>query len=134
MAYIIEHTAIKTLLRIVGIFVTFLAVVGAVDSIALLLGGLEKGNPWPIFFGLGVFTSYFGIVGAWIRISNQYTSLSKKKVQLIRRLLGLGIAGSILLAVGSLWLLGFRSVYGSAIFIALGAVGVFFIKQTPSKP
>ena len=134
MTYIIENTAAKVLLHIVGIFITFFAILGAIDSIGLLLGGFEKNNPWPISFGLGTFASYFGIVGAWIRISNKYESLSKKKIHFIRGLLSFGVAGAILLAVGVFGIFRFSSGYGSAVFIILGAIGVFFIKQTPSQP
>ena len=133
MSYIIEHTAAKLLLGIIGIPITLLAMLGAIDSIGMLLGGFEKNNPWPIFFGLGTFASYFGIAGAWMRISNKYGALSKKKVLIIRRLLSIGVVGALLLAAGTLGIFGLSLGFGSAAFLVFGAVGVFFIKQTPSR-
>ena len=134
MTYIIENSVAKLLSRIVGIPITLLAILGAIDSIGLLLGGFEKNNPWPVFFGLGTFASYFGIAGAWIRISNKYEYLPQKKVRFIRRLLSIGVAGAILLAAGTLGIFGLSLVFGSVAFILLGAAGLFFIKQTPSQP
>nr|CAP47845.1 putative integron gene cassette protein [uncultured bacterium] len=134
MSYIIERTATKLVLGIVGIPITLLAILGAIDSVGLLLGGIEKANPWAISFGLGTFTSYFGITGAWMRISNKYESLSKGKVRFIRRLLGIGVVGAVLLTVGALGIFGLSLGVGSVVFMVFGAVGVFFIKQTPSQP
>ena len=133
MSYIIERTATKLLLRIVGIPITVLAIVGAIYGILFLLGGIKKNNPWPILFSLGIFASYFGITGAWIRISNKYESLSKGKVLLIRRLLGFGVAGAALLTAGTFGIFGLSLGYGSVVFMLLGAVGVFIINQTPVR-
>ena len=134
MGYIIENTIAKVILHSLGILITFFAILSMIDSIGLLLGGFEKNNPWPVLFGLGALASYFGIVGAWMRISNKYESLSKKKILVIRVLLYFGIVGAILLGVGTFGIFGFSSGYGSVMFIVLGVIGVVFIKQTPSQP
>jgi len=133
MTYAIDRPAIKPLLRIAGIFITFIAVLGAVDSAGFILGGIEKKNPWPVLFGLGTFIAYFGIAGAWIRIANIYESLSSKKVRLIRGLLYCGVIGSLMLAAGTFGIFPINIGIWGLVFIGLGTVGAFFIKQTPSR-
>ena len=133
MRYTIDRPTVRLLFRVAGVPITLLAILGAIDSIGLLLGGLEKNNPWPVFFGLGGIAAYFGIAGAWVRISNTYESLPKEKIRLIRWLLICGVIGSLLLAAGTFGIFGSNIGYGAVIFIVLGAVGAVFLKQTPSQ-
>lgn len=132
MSYAIDRPAVKLLIRVVGVLLTVLAILGAIDSFGLLLGGIEKNNPWPVCFGFGSFCADLGIAGAWLRISRAYELLSNRKVRLIRRLLVCGVVGAILLAVGTFGMFPLEIGFFAVVFIALAGVGIVFIKQTPS--
>jgi len=132
MTHIIDRPSVKLLLRVIGVPLTVLALLGAIDSFALLLGGIEHNNPWALFFGLGSIGAGLGIAGAWLRISQGHHHLSKNRVRVVRWLLTCGILGAAFLAVGTYGIFGAPLGYFGVIFILLGALGVACLYQTPA--
>jgi hypothetical protein len=104
--HIIDRPSVKLLLRVIGVPLSVLALLGAIDGIALLLGGIEHNNPWALFFGLGSLGAGLGLAGAWLRISKEYHHLSKSRVRVVRWLLPCGILGAAFLAVGTYGIFG----------------------------
>ena len=127
----VEKSVVKTPLRIIGIFVTVAAVFGAIDGVAIGLGGIEHRNIWAMTFGLGVILSYFGLCGAWLRLSAVYSKMSPTKVSVIRALLMAGISSALLLSVGSVGMLGTVGFYPVPIYLLLLAAGAFLLGATP---
>jgi len=134
ISHLIDQPSVKIVLRVIGIPLTVLALLGAIDSIGLLLGGIEHNNPWAIFFGLGAICADLGIAGAWLRISQGHNHQSRNRVRLVRWLLWLGIFGAAFLAIGTYGIFGVPMGYFGAIFILLGAFGVACLYQTPTVP
>ena len=135
MPFTIEKPLVNFLLRLAGVLLTVFAIVGSIDSIGLLLGGIEHRSPWPILFGVGSLCADLGIAGAWLRISRKYEHLSMKRVQAIRRLLWAGVLGGSLLAIGTLGMFSPNPNLSSlaGVFIGLSALGALLIKQTPQS-
>jgi hypothetical protein len=132
MMHIIDRPSVKLLLRVIGVPLSVLALLGAIDGIALLLGGIEHNNPWALFFGLGSLGAGLGLAGAWLRISKEYHHLSKSRVRVVRWLLPCGILGAAFLAVGTYGIFGAPLGYFGTIFILLGALGAACLYQTPA--
>jgi hypothetical protein len=130
--HIIDRPSVKLLLRVIGIPLSVLALLGAIDSLGLLLGGIAHNNPWALFFGLGSIGAGLGIVGGWLRLSQGHDHLSKKRVRIVRWLLTCGILGAAFLAVGAYGIFGVPLGYFGAIFILLGALGAACLHQTPA--
>lgn len=133
-SHLIDQPSVKLVLRVIGIPLTVVALLGAIDSFGLLLGGIEHSNPWALFFGLGSICADLGIAGAWLRISQGHHHLSKNRVRLVRWLLTLGILGAAFLAAGTYGIFGAPMGYFGAIFLLFGALGIACLYQTPTVP
>lgn len=106
---------------------------GTIDGIALGLGGIENNNIWAMSFGLGTIISYFGLIGAWVRVRNTYALMPVRKINLVRVFLMLGLFAALLLLVGVIGMLGSSSLYFtvSSMFIIVG--GVVILLATPKR-
>jgi len=129
----IDKRPVKIALRVLGIPITIIAVLGLIDGIGILLGGIEQRNPWSCAFGLGALLSFAGLIGAWKRISVQYADIDPDEIGFIRLLLKIGVAGAILLSAGALGIFGFDLLPIPAFFTLLALTGVYFIHETPKS-
>ncbi len=133
MRFAIERPVIKASIVLAGIPITALALLGLIDSLGLLLGGLERSDPWPLSFGVGMLLSFVGLLGAWLRVLRPYEQLSVQRINRIRRWLIAGIAGGGLLAIGTLGMFSIDFIFVALAFILLSSIGLLLLRQTPTK-
>ncbi len=129
----IEKGLARIIIGTIGIIVTLCMLLGFIPGIAIGLGGLDHQDIWSIFFGVGFVFSFFGLFGAWWRLSQTYQLMSEQKIEMVRRLLGCGIFSTILLSVGTVGIFGVVGLFGVLIFSFMAVAGVVFLSATPKN-
>ena len=133
MHFTIEKPIVKAAFVLLGVPISALVLLGLIDSIGLLLGGMQRHDPWPIAFGVGTLLSGIGILGAWLRILRPHAQLPVQRIFRIRRWLKAGVAGGALLAIGTVGMFSIDLGVFALGFVALSLGGLWLLTQTPSK-
>ena len=129
----IETGLVRVIIGVIGIVVAIVMLLGFIPSIALGLGGIDHKNIWSILYGLGFLLSFFGLFGAWWRLSMSYQKMTDGKITFVRRLLKCGVFSAALLSIGALGIFGLFGLYGVLVFFALALGGGVFLKATPNR-
>ena len=129
----IETGSARVIIGAIGILVAIVMLLGFIPGIAIGLGGIDHKDIWSMLFGFGFVLSFFGLFGAWWRLSVTYQKMTDNKIIFVRRLLKCGIISTVLLSIGTLGIFGIVGLYGVLIFFALVIGGGVFLNATPKS-
>lgn len=127
---IIENKRIKLIIFAIGVLITLAALFGSIYGLVLGYAGITKGQPWLIILGIVTILALLGIIGAWLRYSNNLSTMSQTKRTNTRFFLICGIVASIYLAVGTIYIGGWPE--GLLFFLLTFGAGVY-LYATPKE-
>jgi hypothetical protein len=132
---LIEDKRIKPAIFTLGVLITLAAIFGSFYGLVIGYNGIITGQPWLIVLGVTTILALLGIIGAWLRYSNNLSAMSSSQRARVRLFLICGIVASVYFAVGSFYL-GFKDGAGwqfGLFFLSFTLGAGVFLYATPKE-